>query len=275
MTSIEDLIPTEKSRVVDLVSAAGLDVSDWSNYGKPGANPSSNPKYCYQWSFMEPGKTVVVNLWLDNLSERNGQIVATVDLLRSPLKGVRKSRARSLHEAVQHAYEAQIPVKVIICQGKMRDADDPESAASKVKKRELDSEPWSVVSYDRITGAAKLIRGVMPLMVIDQFVVNSDLGPANKRPLVGETFVRSASVRSRVLNRSRGRCELCGELGFECTGGKLYVETHHVISLADGGSDTVMNVVALCANDHRQAHFSAMAGEIKSRLLSFLNSIAN
>jgi len=41
--TIEQLKPIAKARVIDLVSAAGVDVSDWSDYD--GA-ASANPKYC-------------------------------------------------------------------------------------------------------------------------------------------------------------------------------------------------------------------------------------
>ncbi len=33
------------------------------------------------------------------------------------------------------------------------------------------------------------------------------------------------------------------------------LEVHHVIRLADGGSDTINNSVALCPNCHRELHF--------------------
>ena len=35
---------------------------------------------------------------------------------------------------------------------------------------------------------------------------------------------------------------------------KPYLEEHHVNRLADGGSDTMDNVVALCPNCHRKIH---------------------
>ena len=39
---------------MDLVKLAGVDVSDWANF--KGKHASTNPKYCYEWSFIEPGK---------------------------------------------------------------------------------------------------------------------------------------------------------------------------------------------------------------------------
>ncbi len=63
--TIEQLKPMAKARVIDLVSAAGVDVSDWSDYDGAAA---ANPKYCYEWSFVVPNKVVVLNLWYEEFS---------------------------------------------------------------------------------------------------------------------------------------------------------------------------------------------------------------
>ena len=34
-----------------------------------------------------------------------------------------------------------------------------------------------------------------------------------------------------------------------------YLELHHLVRLADGGSDTPENAVALCPNCHRKLHY--------------------
>ena len=86
----------------------------------------------------------------------------------------------------------------------------------------------------------------------------TDLGnddPEYRRRMAG-SYTRDQKVREAVLSRARGRCEYCGVEGFETSGGKLYLETHHVISLSEEGPDRPTNVIALCATDHRRAHFS-------------------
>lgn len=72
---------------------------------------------------------------------------------------------------------------------------------------------------------------------------------------VGKRYRRDPLVRSQVERRANGRCEHCGERGFQRADGSLYVETHHVIALANDGADRMSNVIGLCANHHRQAHF--------------------
>ena len=81
---------------------------------------------------------------------------------------------------------------------------------------------------------------------------------------------RSAAVRQAVLRRARGFCELCGERGFATASGSIYLETHHVISLADDGPDMESNVVAICPRDHRRAHFAAERDELSVRLKALL-----
>jgi len=45
---VEDLKPKERLRVMDLVSEAGIDVSDWANFKGGEGKAASNPKYCYE-----------------------------------------------------------------------------------------------------------------------------------------------------------------------------------------------------------------------------------
>ena len=73
----------------------------------------------------------------------------------------------------------------------------------------------------------------------------------------GYTYLRDERVRARVLERARERCEYCGAEGRLKENGTRYLGSHHVIALAHDGEDRETNVIALCANDHRQAHFGA------------------
>lgn len=70
-------------------------------------------------------------------------------------------------------------------------------------------------------------------------------------------FVRDAQVKAWVLERAKGSCEACTQPApFSGADGFPFLEVHHVRRLADGGSDTVTNAVALCPNCHRRLHFS-------------------
>lgn len=69
------------------------------------------------------------------------------------------------------------------------------------------------------------------------------------------TRKRSPEVSEFTKARAKGFCELCGqEAPFKNKNGEPYLETHHIIPLADKGSDTIENTVALCPNCHRRMH---------------------
>ncbi|WP_224984855.1 HNH endonuclease [Geomonas agri] len=71
------------------------------------------------------------------------------------------------------------------------------------------------------------------------------------------SYFRDPSVKTWVLQASRGHCEACTKPApFANKDGLPYLEVHHVITLAEGGPDTVNNAVALCPNCHRRCHLS-------------------
>lgn len=76
------------------------------------------------------------------------------------------------------------------------------------------------------------------------------------------SFLRDPRVKAWALNRARGFCEACKEPApFKNIYGLGYLEVHHMRTLADGGSDTTQNAVALCPNCHRGLHYAHDAGE--------------
>jgi hypothetical protein len=158
------LKPIAHKRVIDLVREAGLDVSPWSNFAGGPRRAAMNPKYCYEWAFMEPGQFVLINLWYADLEEKNG----TITWNKTPRDWFTGGRFRShpgrlrsirLDETLQEAARAGLPVRVIIVDGKQRRADDPDARPSTVNRRLLDPTPWGVKSYGYSTGRCVLERG--------------------------------------------------------------------------------------------------------------------
>ena len=80
-------------------------------------------------------------------------------------------------------------------------------------------------------------------------------------------YARDKKVRVAVLRRAKGKCEFCGEPGFITRSGGRYLETHHVIFLANEGEDRLTNVIALCPNDHREAHFGKRCAAIETEMI--------
>jgi 5-methylcytosine-specific restriction enzyme A len=87
---------------------------------------------------------------------------------------------------------------------------------------------------------------------------------------LGYGYRRDGAVREYVLSRSDGKCEYCGRIDFAKPNGMGYVETHHVLRLADQGPDTPSNVIALCSSHHREAHFGSRAAELEREFVRIL-----
>ena len=280
MDAIESLRPTEKGRVMDLVKHAGLDVSDWANFARGAAWAAANPRYCYEWSFVDPGRVVVVSLWHRDLRENKG-VVSWASNPREwfrqsshqAMVGVRKNRAEKLHLALREAARGHLPVRVIVNDSTMRGADDSKGKASTVQKRLLDPVPWAVTAYSDKTGDITLTRGVATKRSVDQFEVVQDLDDTPRRVNVNSSaFVRDAALRAAALLRADGKCELCGCSGFATADGRIYLETHHVVPLSEGGHDSADNIAAVCPNHHREAHHGSRAEAIRETLQQLLRS---
>ncbi len=69
-------------------------------------------------------------------------------------------------------------------------------------------------------------------------------------------YQRNPYVVAEALYRANGFCERCNNPApfLRDSDNTPYLEVHHIVSLAEGGDDTVENVKALCPNCHRQAH---------------------
>jgi transposase-like protein len=86
----------------------------------------------------------------------------------------------------------------------------------------------------------------------------SALPTGNDKPQRAEyitrEFFRDPLVVAWVLENAAGVCEACGELGYETDDGTRFLEVHHVVPLADGGSDVPSNAVAVCETCHGKLH---------------------
>jgi len=100
----------------------------------------------------------------------------------------------------------------------------------------------------------------------------------NRSPKVTPTdvtlFQRDAMVKAWVLQQANGKCEACEKSApFYGTDGTPYLEVHHVRQLADNGSDTVTNAVALCPNCHRELHYGANTQKLVAHLYAHVTRL--
>ena len=285
MTVKDNLTPHESLRVMDLVASAGVDVEPWAESGKgPVQVPARNPAYCYEWAFIEPGQVVVLNVWHGEIQERNGRVWCDLNpraysekgrsttTLQPSERGTLAKRAIRMDQAIAYAFANQLPVRIIVGKGTQRDISNPKSkAASRMKLRLLDPEPWSVQRYNQTTGQCRLSRGTAPRYV-DQFTA-PEPRPPQQHEVSGKVWERDRKVRDAALLRAAGKCEMCRKPGFRMAGGGVYLETHHVVPLSEKGVDHERNVVALCPNDHREAHHGERRDTIRTRLLALLAKV--
>ncbi|MCP3959751.1 MAG: HNH endonuclease [bacterium] len=78
-----------------------------------------------------------------------------------------------------------------------------------------------------------------------------------KLTVTSVAFRRNPDVIAEVLERAKGRCELCEQDApfLRASDGSPYLEVHHRRPLGEGGEDTVENGQALCPNCHREVHY--------------------
>lgn len=285
---------------MDLVATAGIDVSPWQRKkdGSPVKNPRANPHYCYEWAFGGHDEPIVLCVWHNSLELSDGLIsyedslrqyalkLDVVAISRSNPSHVRSrardqaERARVFDSLIQFALWKSKPVRVVLLEGAPRTESELGWDTSKVKYRSLDAEPWYVHSYADRDGSFRLVRRV-PVNTstaateatpatpnfIDQFSIPD---PPEKHETTSSAYPRSVEVRRSVLLRAAGICECCSAPGFKTSGGAIYLETHHVVPLSEKGPDVEWNVVAICPNDHRRAHFGEDRAAIRDRLVAKL-----
>lgn len=270
--NIEDLKPEVRLRVMDLVAEAGIDVSDWASFKGGEKRAASNPKYCYEWSYEKTSKELIVlNLWYSNLEYLDGDIVQRLNMRRvakDVTNPAQSRRAIKMDFSLQKADRTGWPIRVVICDGVRRE-QKKDRKKSTAESRLLDPENWHLRSYDSDSGDCLLVRGQPSPKYVDQFEhMEVPEGEAKRKDAASQAFERSPQVRNYVLSRAKGECEWCGTKGFETRAGSVYLETHHITPLSENGSDAVSNVIALCPNHHREAHFGKDAESFKNELLS-------
>jgi hypothetical protein len=273
---IESLKPSERLRVMDLVSAAGIDVSDWKNFKGGKEKAASNPKYCYEWSYEDHDKQLIVlNLWYDNLDLSNGEIIQRLNLreaAKNAASSPQSKRATNMDFSLQKAARLNWPLRVIICDGTPRD-DSVNRTKSSAERRVLDYKAWHIKSYDSKTGNCVVVRGEAIPNYIDQFEQETlPEGGVSKKVTTTQVFERNPQVRKYVLERAQGYCEWCGAKGFVTSAGSIYLETHHIQPLSENGDDSVSNVIALCPNHHREAHYGENSEKFKNDLFECIKN---
>jgi len=80
-------------------------------------------------------------------------------------------------------------------------------------------------------------------------------------------YTRDPTIVAWVLENAGGVCESCSKPApFTKEDGSPFLEVHHMKNLADEGSDTITNAIAICPNCHRLLHY----GEDKTKSVDII-----
>jgi 5-methylcytosine-specific restriction enzyme A len=297
---LESLRPRQGNRIIDLVDQAGIDISNWSRTqdGSIVKTPAANPSFCYEWAFGGDTEPTLLCIWHSSISIIEDKIAVEDNLRQLAIELPRRAekqnkeirsratkqatRARKFDSALISCFQKKQPVKVAILEGDSADEFELGFDSSSVRYRALDEALWYIHRYDMNTGAFRFVRGEFlketnnsslteesrPTEFLDQFSIPDY---PTKQDSTVTSYNRSPEVRRAVLLRAAGVCEYCGELGFKMGNGAIFLETHHVIPLAENGFDVEWNVVAICPNDHRRAHYAENKQEIRKLLIDSLS----
>ena len=88
----------------------------------------------------------------------------------------------------------------------------------------------------------------------------------NQVSVTSTSYVRDPRIRAWVADLAKGICEGCGEKAPFEVDGLPFLEVHHVKHLAQKGSDSITNAVALCPNCHRRCHLASDRHEFTESL---------
>jgi 5-methylcytosine-specific restriction enzyme A len=239
------------------------------------------PLYNKAWSWCaisEENRVVLFTVWEDRIE--NGQYIFTTH--PRPNEGRKRpgrtELIRVLATVLQNGYAAygiQCVAADIDAIPRKRQSFDKSQLLDLRVRREGDDHIGQIVGY--VPPEIVLSRGSQlawaastAINDVGQDIVGND-DPEYRKRMAG-SYIRDAKVREQVLKRAKGVCEECEQPGFLKQDGKRYLETHHVISLSEQGADKLHNVIALCATDHRRAHYAKNWVELQGKFLAKLSS---
>lgn len=238
------------------------------------------PLHNKNWSWCARSSTkrlAVFTIWEDQIE--NGRYVFTTKPRQSD---VRKKAGRTelisvLDEVIQNGFAAYgIACRAVDIEAnprKRRSFDSSRLLDLRVRREGDEYYIGQIVGYvppevASSRGSNAAWAASTAINDIDQDIFeNTD--PEYRKRMAG-SYVRDSKIRELVLKRANGICEECNQPGFLKANGRRYLETHHIISLSEQGADLPHNVIALCATDHRRAHYADNWAELQDKFLTKL-----
>lgn len=239
-------------------------------FQKLGVTPTNER---WSWCAMDERQSkAVFTIWKDRIEGHRTVLTSTdSDITRRP--GF-KDQERVIEKVINH----NLPAYGLVCEA-VNTLETPRTIKT------IDETYVVRLAIKRVKGIA-VATHVEKVHFADVARANADSAiddlagsapPGNQAPdralQTGYSYKRDPKVRAHVLKRANGRCEYCGKEGFLMANGERFVEAHHIISLAEQGPDSVENVIALCPDHHREAHYGANAEELETAFLDKLKGL--
>ena len=266
------LKPTSKSLVMKLLQEAGFDVSEWKKMKGGARKAASNPKFCYNWSFEQPGEAVALCLWHEGLKKQGNKVVFRL----RPKRPRSSRRAADMERHISVAYAQQLPLRVMVVDGDV--------AKAKVQFRSLDPVAWAVAEYSAVTGSALLVRGntpAVPAIAPPDFEMSFFEGVQKQRYIYHRS--REAGARREKLQEAMKQnggkliCEVpqCG-FDFQHRYGAIglgYAQVHHLQPLSkfpkQGRKVLLKHLAVVCANCHAMIHAGGRCRPLNGLIQNF------
>lgn len=96
-----------------------------------------------------------------------------------------------------------------------------------------------------------------------EFHASSAFKESGKHSVTTAVYKREPLVLEYAKRRANGICQLCNRPApFATREGEPFLEVHHIVSLEEGGPDTIGNVVALCPNCSRKMQMLNLPADV-------------
>ncbi len=126
----------------------------------------------------------------------------------------------------------------------------------------------SAEEYDAVQERKRIQAESMSLDALTQAALANSTDQPGTRAVTSITRVRDPFVSEYAKRKANGHCALCKQPApFTDKKGRPYLETHHVVWLANGGADSIYNTVALCPNCHRKMHVVNDKADVKELIM--------
>ena len=201
--------------------------------------------------------TVETNVGLRGLPNQLGALFARDDAIGNTAILHRGKVGGGAKGVSQEAFLGWYPGKTVT----YADPDEIEHTATALLISDLQSSRFghNISDFVEVVRQFKALVAQGNLDDLSDRELEEKAGNEPKQPksstAINVVFSRSRYVAELAKRRAKGKCELCKKVApFRNMRGEPYLESHHIVWLASGGSDTIGNTVALCPNCHRRMH---------------------